>query len=515
MAVFKSEPELQIKHFSDVYISTGNGKIKTVLKKGFDALGGIEKFVKPGQSVLVKPNLVTGADPMTGGVTDVHLCEALVELLKEYCSPGRIVCGENTDVGPVTQKCFERYGWVEMCQRQGIELMDFTNVERVDVPVPDAMYAEVITIPKIVMDVDVFITLPMLKNHDTVCVTAAIKNSFGLVEDDTRRAAHRAYAIEQYLIDIAKVRKPDFAIVDGRIGMEGIAGGSHFSHPRYANRIIMGADPVAVDVICAHVMEQNPRVRYLQWADAYGLGNCNPDYINIHGMPLEEAKVHFMTPAEQIEEHTGGKLRLTDLGSCSRCRAVAQGILHRFRTPESVFKRADILYGPGEWDIPEERYESCLMVGDCIQEKYRGMGTWISGCPMKHDDYMKALTDLEIVCSKCEQVINRFVAAHSPEELAFVRIMASNKTVFRGADNAAGATDFLLAAGQCQSAYADFHIRRSAAELVQTGIADKVSADFFVVTIPGHELTVEDLEKALAELKERAAKWQAMQPVLA
>ena len=515
MAVLKPEPNIRLKPFSDVYISEGSGVVMNRIKKGFDALGGITKFIKPGQSVLLKPNLVTGANPMTGGVSDVIFCEAVATLIKEHCGPGRIIIGETTETGNVTMECFERHGYVEMCKRLGIELEDFTNAEMVDVPLPDAMYADVVTVPKTVMDVDVFITLPNLKNHDTVCLTVAIKNSFGIVPDDTRRQAHRANAVEQYLVDIARVRKPDFTIVDGRIGSEGIAGGSHFNHPRFANRLVMGADPVAVDAVCAHLMEQNPRVRYLQWAEEYGLGNCNLDYINIHGMPLDKAKVHFMTPAEHIEENTDRKFRLTDLGSCSRCRAIAQGTLHRFRTPESLLKRVDIVYGSDDWDVPADLSENCLLIGDCIQERYRSLGTWISGCPMNRDDYFNALTSMDIVCSKCEKAVNQFLEKHTPEELAFLRILASNKTVFQGEDNKSGPTDFLLAVGECMQRYAGYHIYRGRQELVQMGISDKVESDYFVKMLRGHSPSIDEIEAALAELKERAAAWKEIRAGMA
>jgi uncharacterized protein (DUF362 family) len=160
MAVLKSEPAIRIKPFSDVYISAGNGILKNILKKGFDALGGIEKFVKPGQSVLLKPNLTASQYSITGGVTDALFCEAVAELIKEYCRPGTIFCGENTATGNRTMKAYRNNGYVEMCERQGIELVDFTNAETVDIPISDAMYADVVTIPKIVKDADVFITLP-------------------------------------------------------------------------------------------------------------------------------------------------------------------------------------------------------------------------------------------------------------------------------------------------------------------------------------------------------------------
>jgi uncharacterized protein (DUF362 family) len=511
MSVLKSEPRLTIKPLSDVYISTGNGLLKPVLKRGFDALGGIKKFIKPGQSVLLKPNLTAGADPSTGGTTDVKFCEAVAELIKEHCKPGAMYLGENTGYGNATKEAYAKYGYVDMCKRLGLELIDFADDERVDVPIPDAMYADVVSLPKVIHDVDVFITLPILKNHDTVCITAAIKNSFGIVAQETRTQAHRDNAVEQYLVDITRARKPDFSIVDGRIGMEGIAGGSHFSHPRFANRIIMGADPVAVDAACAHIMVQNPRVRYLQWCDEYGMGNCNLDYVNIHGMPLDEAKVPFMTPAGQFEEQSEGKLRLHDLGSCSCCRAVAQGTLHRFGSPESILKKVEIVYGSDDWEIPADKSENCILVGNCIQERYRSEGVWISGCPMFREDYFKALTDMDIVCSECEKVVKQFIAKHTPEELGFVRILSSNKTVYQGFINRAKTTDFLLAVGDCMRRYARYHIRRGKDELIEKGLADKLDAEFFVIHLPGHTPSLEALEEALTELKERNAKWKEMQ----
>lgn len=503
-------PEVRVKPFSNVYITTGNDRIKNILMRGFDACGGIQKIVKPGQSVLIKVNLVEGHEPITGGITDVRLAEAVIELLKEHCQPGHIVVGENTNTGTITQAAFERDGWVAMCKRQDVELQDFEYHERVEINMPDAMYATKFTLPKAFVESDVVITLPMLKNHDTVCITGAIKNSFGCVPDLDRRQAHRDDAIEQFITDIARARKADFCIVDGRIGVEGIAGGAFFEHSRYANRIIMGADPVAVDVVCAHIMEQNPRVRYLQWCDEYGIGNANLDYINILGMPLEEAKVHFMSPGDEIEEFTNGKIRLFDLGSCSQCRAVAQGTLHRFRSEESVISNVDIVYGPGDWDIPENRAEKCLLVGDCIQERYRGMGEWIPGCPMVRDDYIKALANLDIVCNRCANEMQDFIAKHTKEELAFLRICASGKTIYVGEKNHSGDLDSVLAVGQCEDRYGMQQVQRATKALQKLGIADKIDPNNIVGSTPWHGAGFENVERVFQRLKKYRAEIDAV-----
>ena len=507
MPKLKKTPLVPMKMMSSVYIGTGNGKLSTALMRGFDALGGIEKVVKPGQSVLLKVNLVEGHEAISGGITDVYMCETVIELLKEHCHPGRIVVGEQTGTGDLTKRTFERNGYVAMCARQEVELLDFADDEFVDVPVENALYAEVVPFPKTVLDVDVFITLPLLKNHDTVCVTGALKNSFGFIPDPIRRQAHRDNAIEQFIADLSRVRIPDFAIVDGRIGMEGIAGGSHFDHPRYANRIVMGADPVAVDTVCAHIMAQSPRVRYLQWADGYGLGNCNLDYIDIYGMKLEDAIVPFMTPAQEHEERTGGKLHLIDLGSCSQCRAIAQGALHRF-TADSVVEPVDILYGPCDWDVPEDRAKKCILIGDCIQPRYRGLGTWIPGCPMHYDEYIDTLQNMGIICSKCADLVAQFVAQHDEDELAFLRILASGKTVYCGRDNKAGNLDSALIVGDCEARYAQTQRRRALNELCALGLDGTYSPDDIVYTIPGHSVTLEDIEKGFETLRARKPKFE-------
>ena len=269
-----------------------------------------------------------------------------------------------------------------------------------------------------------------------------------------------------------------------------------------ANRIVMGADAVAVDTVCAHIMEQNPRVRYLQWCDEYGLGNCNLDYIDIYGMPIEAAKVHFMTPAEEHEERTDGKLHLVDLHSCSQCRAVAQGTLHRY-DERSIVNPVDIVYGPYDWDVPEDRPERCILIGDCIQERYRSLGTWIPGCPMNTDGYMKAMRDLGVTCAKCADLVREFVARHTEDELAFVRILAASQTLYRGRDNKAGSLDSALIIGECEGDYAWMQGRRAESELADRGLADKYSPEDFVCYLPGCDITMEQLEEAFRQLKER------------
>ena len=79
--------------FSDVVISRGDGDLLEILRKNVNMLGGIEKYVKPGNTLFIKPNLTAGMPCTTGGTTDVKFTEAVVELVKE-ANPGHIIVGE-------------------------------------------------------------------------------------------------------------------------------------------------------------------------------------------------------------------------------------------------------------------------------------------------------------------------------------------------------------------------------------------------------------------------------------
>ena len=497
----KKTPELRLRKFSNVYIGTGNGLLKKNIKRSIDAIGGLPRFIKPGQSVFIKPNLTATQEAITGGVTDINFVKKLIELIREECEPGHIMVGENTGQGGAMARYFQSHGWDKMCEEYGAELVDFEQDEWGEYPLENSMALDVLRLPKKVVEADVLISLAVLKNHDTVCVTGGIKNSFGLLSMLDRREIHRLHAIEQSLVDIARIRKPDLTLIDGRIGMEGIAGGSRFDHPRYANRIIAGDDAVAVDVVCAHVMEQNPRVRYLQWCDEYGVGNANLDYVNFRGMSLEEAKVRFMSPGEQIGEVTEDRIHMHDLGACSRCISLTQGTLGRFSDPNTITRETDIVYGPGEWNIDEkDRKEVCILVGDCILEKYRKLGTWIPGCPITEEEIFKVFHDEGVLCHKCEALAREFIARHTDEELAFLRILASNQTIYRGRDNHSEATDHVLLIGKCMIEYAHNHAYRSMGEFRERGITTDLRD--LISFINCHNVTMEQVEEEFERLRE-------------
>jgi uncharacterized protein (DUF362 family) len=149
--------------------------------------------------------------------------------------------------------------------------------------------------PQTVLKADLLVSMPKLKTHHWVGVTLALKNLFGLVPSAIygwpKNILHRA-GIHESILDIhSTLPIPQFAIVDGIVGMEGNGPIQGISKP--CGVLIFGNDPVAVDATAARLMQIDPtKVPYLAKADQF-LGNITPEKIHQIGERLERFQQDF------------------------------------------------------------------------------------------------------------------------------------------------------------------------------------------------------------------------------
>ena len=149
-------------------------------------------------------------------------------------------------------------------------------------------------LPRTVLEADYLVSLPKLKTHHWVGATLALKNMFGIVPGSCygwpKNVLHWA-GITPSILDINSTVRPDFAIVDGIIGMEG--NGPLQGSPKSCGVLILGDDPVAVDATSARVMGLDPqRIDYLAKAGAL-LGHLRPEKIRQLGESLASVRTPF------------------------------------------------------------------------------------------------------------------------------------------------------------------------------------------------------------------------------
>ena len=146
------------------------------IKAAVDALGGMGRFVKTGQNVLLKPNLLSPSEPAKAVTTHPAVVEAVIRLVQD--AGGRPVIGDSPGIGsllPVTEKT----GIAQVARRHGVDIVPFDDSVPVDA-LDDHLFRQ-IEIARAVADADVVINLPKVKSHGQMLLTLAVKNLFGCI----------------------------------------------------------------------------------------------------------------------------------------------------------------------------------------------------------------------------------------------------------------------------------------------------------------------------------------------
>ena len=229
--------------------------------------------------VLLKPNLV-GLDPL--GVMNTH--PAVVAATRESflrLGASQVLIGDGPAMDRDTEAILESVHLREFVGPLARIFVDLNidDVERVPLATKASRLKE-LYMPKTVLGADLVVSMPKLKTHHWAGVTLSLKNMFGTVPGSCygwpKNVLHWA-GIDNAILDINAAVKPDFAIVDGIVGMEG--NGPIQGTPKACGALIFGDDPVAVDATCCRVMGLRPeRIKYLAAAGTM-LGNIKADKI--------------------------------------------------------------------------------------------------------------------------------------------------------------------------------------------------------------------------------------------
>src|SRR5712692_9835640 len=258
----------------------------------FESLREFSLPVK-GKTVLLKPNLV-GLDPL--GVMNTH--PAVIAATREsFIRMGaeRVLVGDGPAMDRDTQAILESVKLKEFTGDLGRDFCDL-NIDDVEKVVLETRATKLkeLFLPKTVLGVDYLVSMPKLKTHHWAGVTLSLKNMFGIVPGSCygwpKNVLHWA-GIDRAILDINAAARPDFAIVDGIVGMEG--NGPIQGTPKRAGVIVLGDDPVAVDATCCRVMGLIPeKVKYLSRAGTL-LGHLSSEKIQQLGESIASVRTPF------------------------------------------------------------------------------------------------------------------------------------------------------------------------------------------------------------------------------
>jgi uncharacterized protein (DUF362 family)/NAD-dependent dihydropyrimidine dehydrogenase PreA subunit len=256
-------------------------EVKKAVKRGLDLIGGVPSFIKPGEKILLKPNLLTGEPPEKCVTTHPAVFKAVGELL---LSEGAILCyGDSPGFGSpgaVARKA----GIADAAQELGIDLVDFRNGE--EVFFAEGIQNKKFIIAKGILASDGVVSLPKLKTHGLTQMTGSIKNQFGCIPGILKGEYHvklpELKNFAQMLVDLNNLLKPRLFIMDGIMAMEG--NGPRGGRPRHMKVLLFSNDPVALDAtVCRIIGLQPETIPTLELGLKSGLGTYRYQDIELLG----------------------------------------------------------------------------------------------------------------------------------------------------------------------------------------------------------------------------------------
>ncbi len=264
--------------------------VTRMTRRALEALGGMGRLVRAGQSVVVKPNIAWVWGPEMATNTNPWVVAALVAMCRE-AGAGRVLVLDNT-IARDPSRSYQASGIAAAAAEAGAEVPYVNRDQAVELPVPGGFELESWTFCREFVDerrCDVLINVPILKHHGTSRLSIALKNVFGMVAGE-RGDLHRQ--IHRKMPDLHRLIKVDLTVMDAYrvLRTHGPNGGTleDVDNSRQgARRIVASRDPVAVDAYGAHMFGYGPgQIGFVANAQEAGLGTAD-----WQSLPLTEEEV--------------------------------------------------------------------------------------------------------------------------------------------------------------------------------------------------------------------------------
>ncbi|HPX05449.1 MAG TPA: DUF362 domain-containing protein [Tenuifilaceae bacterium] len=264
-------------------VAVKGGAPAAMFDKAIAAMGGMQKFVKKGQKVVIKPNIGWDVPPENGGNTNPELVKRIVEQCFAAGAASVMVFDNTCDAW---NRCYENSGIEKSAKQAGAKVIP-GNTENYykEVDIPNGKRLTKAKVHEAILGADVFINVPVLKHHSSAKVTISLKNLMGAVWD--RRFWHRN-DLHQCIADFATFCKPTLNVVDAyRVMTRNGPRGVSLADVVEMQSLILSTDMVAADAAAAKIFGVEPTdIPHIKIAHELGVGNMNLGELNIERIKM-------------------------------------------------------------------------------------------------------------------------------------------------------------------------------------------------------------------------------------
>ncbi|MFA5524237.1 MAG: DUF362 domain-containing protein [Tissierellales bacterium] len=275
-------------------------KVKESINKSINNLGGLEKYISKGETVLLKLNLLMKKRPEEATTTHPIFVKALADIFIEYGA--KVVIGDSPG-GPFNERIlkgiYKYCGIEDIANEVGAELN--YNTESLEVKNEKGMILRTMEVAEMVTKVDKVISVSKLKTHGMMLFTGAVKNMFGVIPGLRKAEYHfkmpHIEDFSQALLDICLYANPVLSFMDGIVGMEGA--GPSAGEPRELGVVLASPSPCHLDVVATTIVNIDPlKVPTILRAVERKIVKGNLDDIELVGDNIENFKViDFKAPS--------------------------------------------------------------------------------------------------------------------------------------------------------------------------------------------------------------------------
>ena len=367
--------------------------IKEIIRAGLEDFGLTPRF---NGKITIKPNVVMAHPKVApSAFTRAEFLDGLIDALRDGKNiSSKIVIAEKSGAGLPTARMFRYAGYPALKRKHRIRLLPIEEAKKARVSLQNGKVHTQITTAREIVENDFLVYAPKLKSNVlSQGLSAALKLNIGLLLDKERLWNHN-HELDTKIADLLEVGNPDFIATDA---VEICTGGNQLTqHGRHLGLILMATNPLAHDVVCAHILHLDPeKIQHLRIAHDRGYGPLSLDDIDIEG-DITLGEIRQKTKSLDL-----GMIRV-DKADCNirtivgepYCAGGCHGIfldwLYMFkdRKPELWKNMPDwtVVIGQHSGDVSASRL---MVIGTCskINGKVKARKKRkIKGCPPKHKD---------------------------------------------------------------------------------------------------------------------------------
>ncbi|OGP65507.1 MAG: hypothetical protein A2169_13405 [Deltaproteobacteria bacterium RBG_13_47_9] len=262
-------------------------KVLDSIRQSIGLIGGIETFVKKGNRVLLKPNLLIGRSSEKAVTTHPMIIKGMIQIVRE--AGGIPFIGDSPSIGSLLRTA-EKAGVKTVAEELKCPLVEFNKP--ISTPRREERTFKDLEIDQTVMDADVIINLPKWKTHAMMLLTLGVKNLFGCIPGARKalwhlKAGKDRKVFARMLVEIYQLIRPSLTVLDGIVGMEG--NGPNSGRPIRLGLILASRDSLNIDqIVCDILGISRESLLTNRMALEKGMGK---ERIKVMGEKVEEVRI--------------------------------------------------------------------------------------------------------------------------------------------------------------------------------------------------------------------------------